>query len=513
MYQRLKKLMEENANNILFLCGAGISLDAPASLPTVNKFICDVLKESGISNEIIDRVYNQFGKMNYRFESLVDQIRKNCDADLLLTKLFDSSSFNKIHHFLSLMLRKGSSIITTNFDNCIENACYFENYEFSNRFVYSGEDLSNDEKPLSNVLIKIHGSQPIVKEITGELVITIKALAKTERAFKSFPNWRKYLLNLISNKIVVVMGYSCSDDFDIVPLLAESKPKEVVWLNFDYNNFMPIFTDDISNIKINELSKKIPILYYNGRLMPFLLEWSKQASFCLCEGEHKKQFTVKEYIFRLYKTQVEKYVLCNEIFLSYGLYDEVIILGDNLQLRLQKIKSEFRLKNYQYVIEQSREIMESDAPPKILLEILYYLSSALYYKCDYKEAIEIAKKCVLIGWRMKDMDFYLNSLINYASMQYVYASTLSCKDEQENILKHVQKIYHIVENRAEGINIEARANALWGLGDLERYMGNSYKALELLQEALAVLEKIGNVYAINQLESIIKEVKLEMKET
>lgn len=64
--------------------------------------------------------------------------------------------------------------------------------------------------------------------------------------------------------------------------------------------------------------------------MPFLLEWSKQVSFCLCEGEQKKQFTVKEYIFQLYKTQVEKYILCNEIFLSYGLYDEVIILGDNL---------------------------------------------------------------------------------------------------------------------------------------------------------------------------------------
>lgn len=177
---------------------------------------------------------------------------------------------------------------------------------------------------------------------------------------------------------------------------------------------------------------------------------------------------------------------------------------------MQKIKSEFRLKNYQYVIEQCREIMESDAPLKIMQETLYYLPSALYCKCDYKEAIEIAKKCVLIGWRMKDMDFYLNSLINYTSMQYVYASTLSCKDEQENILKHVQKIYHIVKNRAEGINIEAKANALWGLGDLERYMGNSYKALELLQEALAVLEKIGNIYAINQLESIIKEVKVKI---
>lgn len=37
MNQRLKKLMKENPSDILFLCGAGISLDAPTSVPTVNR--------------------------------------------------------------------------------------------------------------------------------------------------------------------------------------------------------------------------------------------------------------------------------------------------------------------------------------------------------------------------------------------------------------------------------------------------------------------------------------------
>ena len=512
MHQKLEKLTKENPEDILFLCGAGISLDAPTSIPTVNKFICDVLEESGISKGTIARVYNQFGKINYRFESLVDQIRKNCDTDLLLTNLFDSSTFNRIHHFLASMLGLGASIITANFDNCIENACFSENYEFSNRFVYNGMDLSNgDGMPLSNVLVKIHGSRPIEKEVAGELVVTIKALAKTEGAFRGLPNWRKYLLDLISNKIVVVMGYSCSDDFDIVPLLAESKPKEVIWLNYDNNNCMPVFTHEIANTNINELAKNIPILYYNGRLVPFLLEWSRRVPFCLHEGELESQFTVKKYILQHYKTEAEKYVLCNEIFLSYSLYNEVVVFGDNLQLHLQKIKSEFRLKNYEYVIAQCREITKSDAPSRILQEALYYLSSALYYKRDYKEATKIAQKCVYIGQKVNDKDFYLNSLINYASIKYVYASTLSCKKKQNNILKQVQKIYVFVLNNAEGINIEAKANALWGLGDLERYMGNLCKALELLREALVTLRKIGNSYAINQLESTLKDIEKEIK--
>lgn len=184
--------------------------------------------------------------------------------------------------------------------------------------------------------------------------------------------------------------------------------------------------------------------------MPFLLDWCDQASFCLCEGTPQRQFTIKEYIFQFYKTEIEKYTLCNEIFLSYGLYDEVIVAGDNFQLRLQKIKSEFRLGHYTYVIEQSETIVESNAPRQIMIETLYYLSSALYYICDYKKAMELAKKCVCIGWKMRDMDFYLNSLINYASIQYMYASTLSCRDEQANILKRAQRIYRIVQKRAEG---------------------------------------------------------------
>ncbi len=509
MHKELRKLIKEDPNNILFLCGAGISLDAPTSLPTVNRFICDILKESGIPDITIDKVYERFDKINYRFESLVDEIRKMCDVDLLLTKLFDSPSFNKIHHFLSVMLKNGASIVTTNFDNCIENACFFENLNLFNRLVYTGVDLDAEEKPLSSVLVKIHGSQPIEGEIASELVVTIKALAKTEKAFKAFPNWREYLLKLISNKTVVVMGYSCSDDFDVVPLLAESDPKKIIWLNFDSSNSFPVFTDNITNTKISELSKVVPVLYFNGLLVPFLIELSKKYTLCLREGEKKHQFTVEEYVSQLYKTQVDKYILCNEIFLSYGLYSEVIINEDSPQLHLQKIKSEYRLGNYEYVINLCKEVLEKDTPVKVLLETLYYLSSALYYDSEYEEASDIAKKCVAIGWRIKDMDYYLNSMINLASIQYVYASTFSDKDKREKILDSVQKKYRIVQERAEGVNIEAQATALWGLGDLERYRGNANKALLFLQDALETLKKIGNSYAIIQLEKIIQEIQNE----
>lgn len=510
MDKELEKLIIEKPNDVVFLCGAGISLDAPTSLPTVNTFVFNILKECGVSSETIDKVYEVIGKINYRFESLIDEIRKSSDPNLLLTKLFESSSFNKIHHFLSLMLKSGASIITTNFDNCIENACSYEEYDFkNNRFVYNGLDLADRSMPLSNVLVKIHGSHPIKEEAKGELVITISALAKTEKAFKMFPNWRNCFLNLLSQKTIVVMGYSCSDDFDIVPLLAESNPKSVIWLNFDKDELLPKRTDKILNDKIFSLSKEIPVLYFNGQLVPFLLEWSNKLELNLCEGKKESQFTVKEYISLLDDTPTRKYVLCNEILLSYGLYNNIVIMDEDPQLYLQEIKAQFRLGNYNHTIELCRKMLELEIPINAMLQTLYYYSSSLYYENDYEGALDKCEMCITLALENKDINFYLNSLINYASIQYAYASTLTDLYEQEKLLADSKQKYLIVQEKAEGINIEAQANALWGLGDLERYKGNVSEALSLYQDALDILRKIGNVYAITQLENIIKNTNIE----
>ena len=116
------------------------------------------------------------------------------------------------------------------------------------------------------------------------------------------------------------------------------------------------------------------------------------------------------------------------------------------------------------------------------------------------------KKCVANSWRKGDMIFYTNAMINYASILYVYASTLP-DEEQSVLLNKVEKMYYLVLKRAEGVNIEARANALWGLGDLENYRGNACQAIEWLRQALEVLEKIGNAYAIELLERTMGEIE------
>lgn len=92
---------------LVFLCGAGISLDSPTLLPTVNSLIKNLLIECGVNNDIIEKVYQRMSGRSYRFESLIEEIGKTCDENFEITKLLRSDTFNRIHYFLSKMLQKG----------------------------------------------------------------------------------------------------------------------------------------------------------------------------------------------------------------------------------------------------------------------------------------------------------------------------------------------------------------------------------------------------------------------
>lgn len=493
---------------LVFLCGAGISLDLPTLLPTVNSFISSLLTECGVNNDIIEKVHERLSKRNYRFESLIEEIGKTCDENFEITKLFSSETFNGIHYFLSMMLQKGSSVITTNFDNCIENAeAYIFKSNAVNRFVYTGKDLTTPIKQKSGIYIKIHGSQPMQNEPVTELVITISALAKTERAFAAFPNWKQSLLNIIAGKTIVVMGYSCSDDFDVVPLLEESLPKEVIWLDFDPKNPIPLLANKSNNNNVEKLKNHLPISTFNGQLLPFLTLWSKHHGFKNITGPSTPPFSVKEYIAYFQPTLVQKILLSNEILLCYGLYEDINPQVSSPEIQLQQVKASFRLGEYKEAEALCKAILCNKVSNKLHYSVLYYLSSSLYFQSDYLEALKHAHRGALLGYKAGDIVYYMNSLINYASILFVYASTLDEKQGKELILNAKRK-YRYVLQRSNGVSLEAHANALWGLGEIERYENNYTEALAYLIEALEILLRIGNDYAIIQLEKIIADIKL-----
>lgn len=266
-------------------------MDAPSSLPTVYHFIKNISLECEMDAVVQQRLLEQYYKVNYRFEALIDEIRKNFDTELLVAKLFSSSTYNQLHYFLAKMLEIGASIITTNFDTCIENAIVMNqiSYNFINRLVYTGDDYSS-ENNTSSQLVKIHGSHLFANDNYSELVITLTSLAKTAKAFSMLPKWKEYLLKLLCGKTVVVMGYSCSDDFDIVPLLKSSNPESVIWLNYKHENTLPVIEKNITNEKIADLATRLPILFLMGNYTPLSSIGLNVMDFCCVTVPLKRYF-------------------------------------------------------------------------------------------------------------------------------------------------------------------------------------------------------------------------------
>ena len=128
------------------------------------------------------------------------------------------------------MLGKGASVITTNFDNCIENAAEPAGSGYI-RLAFTGKDLETFESKVG-VLAKVHGSNPLTSDEIPHLLITVHTLAQATGGFRRFPVWREFIRTLIEDRLLIVFGYSGSDDFDLTPQLLESQPSALLWFNY-----------------------------------------------------------------------------------------------------------------------------------------------------------------------------------------------------------------------------------------------------------------------------------------
>lgn len=214
---RIEEIIHEYAERIkaqrtIVFCGAGISIHS--GLPSASGFVDSVLTKLDISDEKA-KVYKE---AKLPFESFMETLYENTDIDLLLD-IFDLGKPNTNHILLAKLAKAGyvKTICTTNFDILIEKA-------FSNEGLVAGDhyQVFSKEKEFDTIdwddsrlrLIKIHGSVVDKKNIS----IMLQQVAN-----KEFSELRqKVIENIFSTGLhdtVLVLGYSCSDIFDISPCI------------------------------------------------------------------------------------------------------------------------------------------------------------------------------------------------------------------------------------------------------------------------------------------------------
>lgn len=242
----LKDLLEEGQNyNVI--AGAGCSIDAPSNIPTSNKIIKEIIKFTCAKSEI-ENISNIEG---LRFEVLLEIIRSLLDNDLkILEYLEQCDKPNIIHFLLTEMIYRGYNVITTNFDFLIEHAIIQSNKNNDSIISVITED---DYRRFENIidylntnkkfLFKIHGAPKDIlanRDTKDYFLSLIKKIGSYKSEFNLFfvEPYKGVLFNKLFNKaIIILIGYSGQNDFDIIPILKKyHKMKRIIWINHIEND-------------------------------------------------------------------------------------------------------------------------------------------------------------------------------------------------------------------------------------------------------------------------------------
>lgn len=241
-------ILSEPAETRTFLVGAGISYAPPTSLPTGYALVSGILDRIVSRAETRSQLAELFDPSRsdsiisadfIRFEELMEAIQEKLDEKLSILKLFtDRHPPNSIHSRLAQEARGGASIFTTNFDSGLETAVkkmgdvpltVFTEKAFSG--LLAGETLSLPVVPI----FKIHGTGRIflghgVSRAARSMVATITKIVRDQAELLLPINCRTFFLNRIDGRRLVIAGYSGSDDLDVNPTLAMSRPRSVLWI-------------------------------------------------------------------------------------------------------------------------------------------------------------------------------------------------------------------------------------------------------------------------------------------
>lgn len=246
----LQEIKTTPSSQWVFWVGAGISNPAPTNLPLgreLTEFTLENICGHDVKNAIID-IWNKTGEIFQqkgiqgdfsvipRLESILDVVNnfetKTIGIDYSFMsgfKAFLDAPYNNLHASLAKLLSSGATIITSNFDLCIENAYgdlkkttdELSAKNYGNLVIYKSTKI-----PTSGEIWHYHGTVDKVQNMGATLSIIKEGLTDEVR-MKLVELFRR-------SRVLVFLGYSFSDAFDVNPFF-ESQPDRV------FNNALAIF--------------------------------------------------------------------------------------------------------------------------------------------------------------------------------------------------------------------------------------------------------------------------------
>ncbi len=227
----LEQVLSDFRPPFAILAGAGVSIDSPAGLPSARSLmersllhqISGIVAREDLAH-IIDRPTDFPARPGefLRFEVAMADIERHVRASLLSE--LQSGTPNINHYALAQLVKRGAVVITTNFDLHIETA-YKHLYGRDCRVARHDKDFTAPPSPRRNsagVLWKIHGCLTDVESMAATFTTIF---SKRSRRMDWFEE-------ILSNYDLIVVGYSGSDDLDLIPPLARTiTERSLLWVD------------------------------------------------------------------------------------------------------------------------------------------------------------------------------------------------------------------------------------------------------------------------------------------
>ncbi|MFA4835351.1 MAG: tetratricopeptide repeat protein [Dehalococcoidia bacterium] len=493
-----------NAGEAIIFCGAGISRDSgfpvvedivpyvlltlcadSKEIPTIEaslKAIPDAAQRQGrlkqiiaekmaVSPEVVGKIIH-----NLPFEAFIETLHDNSKIDEIL-EIYNADAYqphvepNANHMMLARLVAAGKvrTIVTTNFDQLIEKALEKQGKQAGVDYdvIYREEDFKHIGWTQDRCrLIKIHGSIDDKKAMD----ITLRQVAKKELS-EARERIISHVFSQGKHKTVLIMGYSCSDVFDLSPqiqVLAENL-KQVFFVQH-----LPKPSDKPNIQDIREAKDKNPFkavgnstrLFFNtSALVEALWKATLKEPF----DNHMAPKTTPDWNAKVQSWYVD----------SVQTYSECV--GDVISGRIFGAISEWRaaMGRYQCVLayakEHANDRLEGFALGK-LGSVYMKLGESRKAIGLFEQALEIARRIGDVGGEgasLGGMGSAYDSLGEYRKAIELYEQSLEIKRR-------------IGDAQGEG-------TSLGNMGGAYFHLGEYHKAINLYEECLEIARSTGDV--------------------
>ncbi|MBA7572298.1 Photosystem I assembly protein Ycf3 [subsurface metagenome] len=517
-------------SKLTFLVGAGCSIDPPSCLPAGPAMMNAIIDYTCAESEI-----EKVKKLDQlRFEALVEIIRDRLDPDLKIIDFYGLCDKPNIQHFfLAEMIKKGHFVMTTNFDFLIEQALLQSNVSKDDiEVVITKADFEKFNNPNElfeqgkKTVYKIHGSTKNI--ISGEktkdsLVATIQAFGSNkegENIFQIEPFKRLLFDNISNERSLVVIGYSGSDDFDVVPTLKVLENlKNVIWINHiqNDNDREQIYEIDKSTSqslkKLEKKFKKVTQILFEiwqmnnaehiyrmdvntPRIISKLMETKPKIS--LDNFSINAMDWLKKNI--ILPSEMMKYYISHKIYWDLDIYDKAMTCSEN-SLRiveelgdlsgkataLNNIGAIYRAQgNYPEALKWYEEALQIDEQLGNLSGKAIRLNNiGTIYRAqgNYPEALKRYEEALQIAEQLGDLSGKATVLNNIGVIHYAQGN-------YPEALKRYEEALQIAEQLGD---LSGKAIRLNNIGEIYRAQGNYLEALKWYEEALKINEQLGDL--------------------